>query len=565
MRTIRSITNLVLKDKGLIIILLVLSSLIALDPFLRQGIFTAHDIEANIARFGAFYSSFMEGNIIPRWAKDLANGYGGPILMLSYSLPYYLALPLHLFGFSLIDSIKILNWLTLVSSALLMYFFLRFYFRSFPSFLGSLLYVFAPYRIANIYARGSVSENTAFLFVPLAALLLVKFWARPTIMKIVLLAFSFSFIILSHPFFGIIMTPFFLGLILYLFLGSKSWIKLGGLAFSLVLALGLTAYFTLPLLIETKYLHYDINPFVNTYKTEGLTLLQLILPTWSFLDKAGKLEYQTWQLGILNLSIFLVSFPFLFMKRLPQKAILGLGIFLFILSGFISLKITLPLYEIIKPLRQIQFPWRFLALNVISLPLLAAPIFSLAEEKLKKFFYFCGFWIIVILLVSSLPFARGHNYQVKTDHYYLYEIVNNTEGVATQPRWSALPGSYPRKTVQLQVIEGKGTIEELSSSSVSHILKINAQTPLRLVDNTFYFPGWQVTVDKQKVPIEFQNESFRGLITFNIPEGLHNVEVKFGETKLRQAADLISLGSLFLVFTFILISKLKPGRLPRGL
>ncbi len=485
--------------------------------------------------------------------------------MFSYSLPYYLALPFHLAGFSLAESIKILNWATLVGSSLLMFFFLRCYFRPFPSFLGSLLYVFAPYRISNIYARGSVPENTAFLFVPLAALLLVKYWAKPTLMKITLLTFSFSLIILSHPFFGIIMAPFFLGLILYLFLKSQSWIKLGGLAFVLVLTLGLTAYFILPLLIETKYLHYDINPFVNTYKTEGINFLQLIFPTWSFIDKAGKLEYQTWQLGILNLGIFLVSFPLLFIKRLPQKALLVLGFFLFILSSFMTLKLALPLYEVIKPLRQVQFPWRFLALNVLSLPLLATPIFSLAEEKFKKHFYLFGGLIMVILMVSGLPYARGHNYEVKTDYYYLYGIVNNTEGVATQPRWSALPGSYPKKTVQLQIIEGMGTIEEISLTSELHAFKINAQTPLNLVDNTFYFPGWQITVDNQQVPIEFQNEAFRGLITFKIPSGSHNVEVKFGETKLRRLADIISLGSLLFLLVLILISKLKPKYLRRGL
>lgn len=163
MKTIRSIANLLAKDKAPIILLILLSSLLAIDPFFHNGIFTAHDIEANIARFGAFYNSFMEGNIIPRWAKDLANGYGGPILMLSYSIPYYLAMLFHFVGFSLIDSIKILNLVTLVGSACLMYCFLRCYFDSYPSLLGGLFYVYAPYRISNIYARGSVSENTAFL------------------------------------------------------------------------------------------------------------------------------------------------------------------------------------------------------------------------------------------------------------------------------------------------------------------------------------------------------------------------------------------------------------------
>jgi len=561
MKISRSITNLFTKDKILVILLVVLSSALALDPFFHKGIFTAHDIEQNIARFGAFQQSFFEGHLFPHWAKDLAQGYGGPILMLSYSVPYYLALPFRLFGLSLVDCIKILNLLTLVGSACLMYLFLRSHFHSFPSFLGSLFYVFAPYRISNIYARGSIPENTAFVFVPLAAFFLFRYWSRPTVRSIAFLAFSFSLIILSHPFFGIITAPFFLGYIFYLFHRDKSWQKLGGVILAVILTVGLTAYFTLPLLIESKYTHFDIGPFRTTYKTEGINLSQLTLPQWSFVDRTGKIEHQTWQLGVLNIGIFLFSFFILFLASLKEKVFLGLGIFLFILASLLSLKISLPLYELIKPLQHVQFPWRFLALNVISLSLLGSAIFSIMERKFKNHLYLLGIAIIFLLLILNLPFAHGYNYQAKTDKYYLYEMVTNTEGPATQPRWSAQPETYTKKTKQIEIIEGDGKIREISISSTLHTYEIEANTPLYLVDNTFYFPGWRVKVDRKEVPIEFQNPSYRGLITFKISPGEHFIEVSFGNTKLRLLAKVISGTTAILVFFLIILGEVNIPKL----
>src|SRR3989344_658261 len=158
----------------LLLVLIILTSLLALDPLFHKGIFTAHDIEANIGRFGAFLLSFKEGHVIPSWAGYVANGYGSPILMFSYTLPYYLQLPLAFLGLSLIDTTKLYILLSFIASGALMYFFLRKHVSEYAAFIGALLYVYAPYRINDIYARGSISEHTAFMVVPLVGLALAQ-------------------------------------------------------------------------------------------------------------------------------------------------------------------------------------------------------------------------------------------------------------------------------------------------------------------------------------------------------------------------------------------------------
>jgi hypothetical protein len=61
----------------------------------------------------------------------------------------------------------------------------------------------------------------------------------------------------------------------------------------------------------------------------------------------------------------------------------------------------------------------------------------------------------------------------------------------------------------------------------------------------FYFPGWRVKVDGEAVPVK--PSSPEGLITFEVPAGRRTVTVRFGETRLRAASNLISVLSLMLL------------------
>src|SRR3990170_4037105 len=89
------------------IIFLTLTALIPLIPLLHPGLPVTHDGQDHVARIANFYQNLSEGNIIPRWAENLNWGYGHPILEFLYPLPSYLASLFHFFGFTLVDSVKI--------------------------------------------------------------------------------------------------------------------------------------------------------------------------------------------------------------------------------------------------------------------------------------------------------------------------------------------------------------------------------------------------------------------------------------------------------------------------
>lgn len=73
--------------------------------------------------------------------------------------------------------------------------------------------------------------------------------------------------------------------------------------------------------------------------------------------------------------------------------------------------------------------------------------------------------------------------------------------------------------------------------------EINAHTPTRLIDYTFFFPGWKVYSNGTEVPIEFQDIAYRGVITYRIPPGQQTIELKFIHTRTRKFGYLVSAGS----------------------
>ena len=76
---------------------------------------------------------------------------------------------------------------------------------------------------------------------------------------------------------------------------------------------------------------------------------------------------------------------------------------------------------------------------------------------------------------------------------------------------------------------------------------MKSDSEVQLVENTLYYPGWNVLVDNKIVPIEFQSSVHRGLMTFYVSKGIHTVTILFSDTKVRRMANWISALSVILI------------------
>lgn len=537
-----------------------LVSLLPLFNLITPGLPITHDGLDHVVRIANFYQSLTEGILIPRWAGNLNWGYGHPILMFLYPLPSYITSLFHFFGFSYIDSLKLIFASTYLFSGIFMYLWLKEFLGDRAAIVGSILYLFAPYRFVDLYVRGALGEHVAFTFIPLVLYSLYKFNKlsnknsfRNYYLKGLIVSISFAALILSHNAISLLFIPFVLFYLFYLFIENKSKIKLVLSATFLVFGLLFSFFFWFPAFTEGKYTLRDIVT-AGEYVKRFVEPLTLLYGQWNF----GGSGLFSVQVGIVHITLVILSmvlFSKLFKKTDKQKY-LYLGV-----VSFLTVSILLMFKEFnfiwvkITTLQKLQFPWRLLSMVVFSTSLIGSLFISKVNLKYRHVL------VIVTVLLSiifTLNYWHAKQYTKIDDRYFNVIFNGTTDTGESAPIWSIrFMEKKPKDTIE--VIEGKASIIKLDRKSTYHEYLIDAKEKTRIRENTLYFPGWKVYDNYNLVNnVQFQDPKNRGLITFYLEPGMHNIIVKFEDTKLRKTANLISITSIILVFIILFIFLINP-------
>lgn len=532
-----------MKDFKRWIYFLIILSAVPLISLLHTGLPLTHDGQDHVARIANFYQSLAEGNLIPRWAGDLNWGYGHPILMFLYPLPSYLASLFHFIGFSFVNSIKLVFAISYLASVLAMYLFVKDQWGKHAGFVAAVLYGFAPYRFVDLYVRGAIGEHLAFVFMPLVLLALTKLayannsdnWWRYW------LSLFIAGLVLSHNAISLMFAPIVILYLLYLYIYvTKKDIKFLILtSVYLLLGLLLSAFFWFPAFFEGKYTLRDIVT-KGEYDERFVDWKMFFYSPWNF---GGGNEF-TKEVGLLHWLSVVISLASI--KKLISKDRILLLIFLgvFLIPLFLMLNWSNDIWSTFTLLQKFQFPWRFLTITVFASSvvggLLVAKIFTRHASML-----------VIFVALASLFLTRSmwkpKDYLYKPEAYFTGIYEGTTDTGESSPIWSV---RFMERLAlsQLEAIDNNLDIENIKRTSVLHQYKAIADRRTRLLENTLYFPGWNVYVNGKPVELEFQDQNFRGLITFYIEKGENLIQVKFEDTKLRKFANWLTIfGSIYFV------------------
>jgi len=527
----------------LIIFIFILYSL----PFFQPGFYLSHDGEPQVARITAFYKAIVDGQIPPRWAGDLNYGYGLPTLSFFFPLEGYLGTVIRLLGLSLQNVYKIEMVGAFILAPLFFYLWASLLFKKHVAFAGTLFFGLAPYHFLDIYVRGQLAEMLAFVFIPLVLFFVERNIKKHSLINIIGGGTSLAFLILSHSIISLLFTG-----IICLYISFRNYKSKKALSFNLsiiIFGLILSAYFWIPALFEGKYINSKL--FVGDfYKDHFLSIDKLFYSPWGFGPDINKNGGLSSRIGIVPMFLTLFSIGYFSIKR--KKEVL-FWIFIFLSAIFLSTKYSKFIWDNIHMIQQFQFPWRLTAVSSFVSSVLIMYLFS----KIKNIKII--FIILVVFLISSLQFIGFAGYVDKKDSFYInYPGSASFHGEATTIWTAGEAHEYPKE--RSQVIGGKATIKEIERKSNNHSYEINALSDVRILENTVYFPGWKVVSNLKEIPIEFQDSNYRGLITYNLPKGQHNVQIVFEETKLRLFSDIITIlgiAILFLLTIIVLLSKNK--------
>ncbi|MBI3577080.1 hypothetical protein HY086_03530 [Candidatus Gottesmanbacteria bacterium] len=491
--------------------------LLFLYPLLTPGLPITHDGEALVARIAAYTQAFADGHFPPRWAGNLNYGYGAPVFIFFYPLLGYLGAALHWVGLSYIDAYKALAALAFVGSGLSFFLWLAQRGKPTAAFIGALFYALSPYHFLNLYVRGDIGELMALAIAPLVL------WSIDR-RAIIGGSVAYALLILSHHGVAFLLTPVFVG---YAILQKRT-------VLSFILGLGLSAYFWLPALVERHFTASD-RLFGASYRDHFLSLARLVWSPWGFGDRVNAPGGLAPQIGLVHGFVLILAIAICWKIR-PVRGELLFWLGIIIVSTFFLLPQSAAVWDRVLLLRSMGFPWRFIGVAHVAV----AAVIGLAMQhrSMKQLTVV----VMLLLLLSSYPLSKISGSVIKPEGYWTAYPGSTSYHGETTTIWTAGdPGWYAKERVS--TIEGKATVSAVERKTQRHVFRIDAQTAAKILDNTTYFPGWQVTVNGKKTPIEFQDPAHRGLITFAVPAGTSFVEVTFGESPIRLIADIITVAS----------------------
>lgn len=524
--------------KKFFIFLIVIFSLLVTLPFFKSGYFPSHDGEWAVVRLGAMHRAVLDREIPVRWSGYQNFGYGYPLFEFTYPFPYYFGEVFHLAKIGFVNSIKIVFILSVFVSGIGMFLFLKELFSTEGALLGSTFYLFAPYRLVNLYVRGSIGESLSLAIFPFLFLIVYKLFKTRENKYISLFALLFATLLLTHNITGLVFTPFLSGYCLLLYIQEKEKRKMLKKLFLGFLLGGLiSSFFIIPALAEKKYIALS-QIRISDISKHFVSLSDLITSPWRF-GAYGTSDGFSPQIGIVHILGFALGILFLFREK--NKLLKNFGIYILIsvlILIFLMQKISLPFWQHTPLFSDIDFPWRLLTPLIF---LSSIPIAILGNRKL--------IWpvLLVLVVVFNFKYASPKNYIPAIDSYYFTNQATTTSNDELMPVWVKEKPikMYDSKVVNLTGKE-KINLENVTETKVNFQTYLNSKETIQI--NTIYFPGWTVFSDGKPVKISYNNP--KGVITFEMPKGIHQVSAQFLETGMRLFADIVSLVSF--LFTLLL-------------
>ena len=535
---------------------LLLSAFLA-GPLLRPGIISGHDqTMRDHYRLQQLVTGFQAGRIYPRWQTDFYFGYGYPFFNFYQPLFYVICSIPALLGVGITTSLKIGIIFSILTAAGAMFLCARQQWGDAGGLLAAVIYTYSPYHMADLLVRSSLSEFFVFVFFPLCFWALQRLWK--TQKGVAGLGLASAGLMLSHNVEALFFMPFLAVSTLVVWLDTRKTMLLLKTGLALGVGAGLSMFFWLPALMEKQYVNIQrmtdagYNVFIHF-----LVASQLFFQYWG--GSASGPGVEQFPFGILFTGfIILVSWIVLSgysgVNFHDPWALSACGYFIFLI--LMMLEASSPVWKIIPFIQIAQFPWRLMAPASFAIAFIA-PGFV---KNLKPDFNLA--LIALILILPSIAFQGRYchaNTYLTPDKHLFSKAAVQSNGVTTTASNEYLPRWVKEKSIKPQRnrfiwLSGRGVIQNLEEDYENLTFSVVCDQPSRLELKTLYFPGWKALCDSDS---NVSGVSPDGLLTVDIPTGMHEIRVTFTSTPVRLFSQVISLMVLLGVIVAVIRSYLR--------
>jgi uncharacterized membrane protein len=523
--------------------------LLAGTPFLQEAVLSGHDSVKYPARLAMFARALASGNLVPRWAAESSFGYGDPTLNFSAPLVSYVGSLFLALGATPIVATNLTCLVALAIGA----FACRLLGRELAGEGGGIVvaaaFVLAPYTLVELYARGDYSEFVGMMLTPLLVFAHTRLWKGDSAGRFVGSALLTAALMLtSVPATMVVMPLLVLSLLGATFV-TRDWRASGRALLTIVLGVALSAFFWLPASAEKDLTH------AAQMKGGWYSYVNHFVPVHRLVSSPWRLDYNQFpstgqtmpvEIGPVHTVLVILASVVILQRR---RRLGGEQRFVFLAAALVlgtsllmSTAISRPVWMVSETLQYLQFPWRFLIGAACAVALLSCAVLMLFGRRTARV---PTAVIVAALAAHGLPHARAGAYlgwkpdDFKGSRLQQPGLELTTLGEFT-PRSVAVAPSSPA-TEPAQVVRGSATIAEVARAPQRRAFRVHAAALSRIDVNLLHFPGWTAYVDGTAVPVRPSPQA--GLVEIEVPAGPHEVALRFEETGVRLAADVVSVAA----------------------
>jgi uncharacterized membrane protein len=526
-------------------------SFLTIVPAIVWGIPSNIDL-TNHFRFALpFYDAIAAGNFYPGWLAESNGGYGDPSFRFYPPALYYLlAAARFLTGNWYSATLVVFAALSTVAG-LGMYFWSRSILPSSNASWAAIFYALAPYHLNQLYQATLLAEWAGSAVLPFVFGFVERVCERGRSRDIAGLAFTYGVLVFTHLPLAIIGS---MGLAVYALArtGPDKIRTLARLSIAAILGLSVSAVYWVTMVSEVRWI--GVNQIQHDSSVDY---------RWNFVFSTFSPDnLNVWWMNIMVLMTLLLFAPALSSfvgaalrgRRFgPQHVRQSKGaateyrpcktpvIVLTVFALFMSLPVSRPVWWLLKPLQETQFPWRWLALVSMGGSILAAAALP-AVLKLNRTRRILALGAMAV----SLTFTLSH--VVREAQYFppqkFESMVTDVRGSSCVNYWFPIWAQpNPRKMgtaveADDRAVNITGWIPEHRSFSVA----AGPATEARV--RTFYYPHWTATSEAGILPTRPDKD---GALLISLPPNASSVTLDFREPRKTKFSTLTTLSGLIII------------------
>ena len=528
------------------LLVITLFAMAALAPAMLWGVPASRDLQHHFRLALAFKESLSQYHFYPGWLAEANNGYGDVSLRFyPPGLGFLLAGVRTLIESWYATAFIVFTLLTLIGG-IGVYLWANNFYDSRIAMWAGVIYIFMPYRINELYQSSLLAEYASAAVLPFTFAFTEKLCREGGRRNVAGLAASYALLVLTNLPMTIIGSYALAAYLILRIDRKRLWPTAASFAGAIALGLAASACFWVTVVAELSWLRPD--------NESAFSRVNFIFA--SFRPHQG--DTNIWYGNLAVLATLAMTLPAVILFRRdegkPKVEFRSLAIF----AGFsflMSTIISLPLWEILPKLKDVQLPWRWLAVSSAACAVLAAASIpqwkEIAQSKRRPLALLAAGCVFASLAFTSHPIREAKYISGAK----LEQVVTATQGLPSIGPW------YPKwvaerfEVLPQQVAAPDRTVSVSRWDAEHREFQVSAGAATEARVHTFYYPLWIASAGGRPLSTRPDQD---GSLLVSLPAEAVTVDLSFHEPLRSKISMIITLlGTVMILLLVMPLGKRK--------